>query len=405
MGARVVCAALLAVSFPAGAGAQTRTMTEAEALAQLTADSPRALSLAAATDAVRADVMAAGRWPNPHVTYNRESASGIAEHMLTVSQVLPVTGRRQLAVDAAAARVEASLSRGGEQLRRLRAELRLAFTSLYAAQTRERELARGGERLRALAEVLERREMAGEAAGFDRLRADREVIDVEADRVTAATARTRAQADLVAYLSGDQGAAVEALVEPRPRAELPPLDALMARAEATRGGLMALRQELSAAELSEQSAARARIPEPELILGAKTSNVGTGDTGGIFSVRVAVPLFDQAAPERAAARARAAQARFEAETFRRTLQAQVAAWRAAVVERRAMADRYRAATAGADQIERIAQVSYEAGERGILELLDAYRTTAAARVRQADLDAAVREAEIELEFVSGWEMP
>ena len=50
-------------------------------------------------------------------------------------------------------------------------------------------------------------------------------------------------------------------------------------------------------------------------------------------------------------------------------------------------------------------MSYEAGERGILELLDAYRTASSARVRQAMLDAAVREAEIELEFVSGWEIP
>ena len=50
-------------------------------------------------------------------------------------------------------------------------------------------------------------------------------------------------------------------------------------------------------------------------------------------------------------------------------------------------------------------MSYDAGERGILELLDAYRTGASARVRQSALDAAVRQAEIELEFVSGWEIP
>jgi cobalt-zinc-cadmium efflux system outer membrane protein len=71
-----------------------------------------------------------------------------------------------------------------------------------------------------------------------------------------------------------------------------------------------------------------------------------------------------------------------------------------------MADRYRSALAdGSDQIERIAQVSYDAGERGILELLDAHRTAASARVRQVELESAVREAEIELEFVSGWEIP
>jgi cobalt-zinc-cadmium efflux system outer membrane protein len=76
-----------------------------------------------------------------------------------------------------------------------------------------------------------------------------------------------------------------------------------------------------------------------------------------------------------------------------------------VLERRETAERYRsAAVAGADQIERIAQVSYDAGERGILELLDAYRTGSTARVRQAALDASVRQAEIELEFASGWEI-
>ena len=55
--------------------------------------------------------------------------------------------------------------------------------------------------------------------------------------------------------------------------------------------------------------------------------------------------------------------------------------------------------------KRIARVIYEAGERGILELLDAYRTGILARARQASLDFGVRQAEIELEFVSGWEIP
>jgi outer membrane protein TolC len=59
---------------------------------------------------------------------------------------------------------------------------------------------------------------------------------------------------------------------------------------------------------------------------------------------------------------------------------------------------------GAGEIERIAQVSYDAGERGILELLDAYRSGSSARVRQAALDLAVRQAEIELEFTSGVEI-
>ena len=78
----------------------------------------------------------------------------------------------------------------------------------------------------------------------------------------------------------------------------------------------------------------------------------------------------------------------------------------AVLDRRRMADRYReAALTTTTDVERIAQVSYDAGERSILELLDAYRVTSSARVRQAALDASARASEIELEFVSGWEIP
>jgi cobalt-zinc-cadmium efflux system outer membrane protein len=83
----------------------------------------------------------------------------------------------------------------------------------------------------------------------------------------------------------------------------------------------------------------------------------------------------------------------------------VSALREAVLQRRFAAERYRtAAVGGAAEIERIAQVSYDAGERGILELLDAYRIGASARIRQAALDLAVRQAEIELAFATGWEI-
>src|SRR4029450_5074641 len=117
-----------------------------------------------------------------------------------------------------------------------------------------------------------------------------------------------------------------------------------------------------------------------------------------------IPLFDRARPERAAAQARLAQAEAKAAALLVSLRSQIAALRAVAVERRDAADRYRAATAqSAERLERIAQVSYDAGERGILELLDAYRSGAAARTHQATLDAAVRQAEIELELVSGWE--
>jgi len=117
-----------------------------------------------------------------------------------------------------------------------------------------------------------------------------------------------------------------------------------------------------------------------------------------------LPFFDRARPERALAAAREAQARARRDALRLALRGQIAALRVTVVERRAAAARYRAeGVTGADEVERIAQISYDAGERSILELLDAYRLGSLARLRLVALDAAVRQAEIELEYVSGWE--
>lgn len=407
MHARVVRAVLVAACLPAGAGAQTLSLTESQAVAQLAPESPRVQAARAGIEVARVDVLAATRWPNPRVTFNREAVAGIAENMVMVAQPLPVTGRRGLEMSAASARVEAITSRAEDRIRRLRADVRLAFTDLWAAQARELDLVRSRDRLQELVTVLAQREAAGEAAGFDLLRAEREVYDVEADVSAAALDRSRAQAVLGGFFAASTNAgAIEAVRPATTRLPLPALDELVVRAEGTRGELVAWQRELDAATFAERAAERRLVPEPEVVAGTKSSNAGTGDVGTIFSVHVNVPLFDRAQPERAAAQARALQARAEAEAFRRALRADIAAWRAAVTERRAIADHYRAAaTTGADQIERIAQVSYDAGERGILELLDAHRTAAAARVRLVQFEAAVREAEIELEFVSGWEIP
>jgi len=72
-------------------------------------------------------------------------------------------------------------------------------------------------------------------------------------------------------------------------------------------------------------------------------------------------------------------------------------------QREALDDYAIAAVDGASRLAHIARVSYEAGERSILELIDAYRTDARARLRTMDLARVVRREEIELEYLTGWE--
>src|SRR6185503_10773124 len=295
----LVRALLVVALVPASVGAQTLSLTEAQALAQLAPDNPRVRAINAPVDVARADVLAAGRWPNPRVTYDRESVAGVTEHLAMVGQVLPITGRRPLEVSAASALVDAASGRAGDQVRRLRADLRLAFADLVAAQDRERELTAIRDRLQQLAAVLAKREAAGDAAGFDRLRAEREVLELDIDRATAAADRARAQATLTGFLNAPVATAITAVAANPTRVAVPSVDELMARAEQARGEISALRHQVDSASFAERAAAKRVIPEPEVIAGTKSSNAGTGDLGSVITVHVPVPLFDRGRPEKA----------------------------------------------------------------------------------------------------------
>jgi cobalt-zinc-cadmium efflux system outer membrane protein len=398
-------AALAIALVSPSAGAQSLTFTESEALAQISPNSPQIRAIRAEVDVARVDVLAAARWPNPRSTVTRESVAGVTEYLATVSQPLPITGLRGLEVEAASARVSASAGRVDDAIRRVKADLRVAFAGLVAAQVKERELTTAVDRLRLLTEVLSTREAAGAAAGFDRLRAEQELLDLEMDGVVAATDRARYQAVVSSFFDGQLDASRIVAVDRAPApAPVPPLPALLEMAESSRGGLVALTHEIDAAGFAARAAGRRLVPVPEIVAGTKSSSVGGGGVGTVVSVHVSLPFFDRARPERALAAAREAQARARRDALRLALRGQIAALRVTVVQRRAAAARYRAeGVTGADEVERIAQISYDAGERSILELLDAYRLGSLARLRLVGLDAAVRQAEIELEYVSGWE--
>jgi outer membrane protein, heavy metal efflux system len=405
MRAVVLCAMCAALAAPP-ASAQSLSLTESAALARLSPASPRVRAIRSAIEVARADVLAANRWPNPRFTFDRESVRGLTENMNMVAQLLPITGRRGLESQAASALVDAASNRADDAIRRARADLRLAFAQLIAAQTREQELTAARDRLADLAGVLAKREAAGDAAGFDRLRAEREVVDLDADRASAAVDRSRAQAGLAGFFSQPiDASAIVAVSRSAAAVPPPPIDALVEIAESVRGDLLALRNEIEAARLSSRAAERRNMPEPEVIAGTKSSSAGGGDLGSVVTLVAPIPVFDRARPERALALARERQAEARVDAFRFSLRTELAALRAAVVDRRAIASRYQGAVSSATEIERIAQVSYDAGERGILELLDALRVGSSARTRQAALDLATREAEVELEFVSGWEIP
>ena len=154
MRALLLRATLAALWFlPSSARAQTLSLTESEALARLSPESPRVRAIRSAVEIARADVLAAGRWPNPRMTIDREAVAGTTEYILSVGQLLPLNGHRGLQVHSASALVDASVSRTDNAVRRARADLRLAFARLAAAQARERELGAARDRIRDLSGI------------------------------------------------------------------------------------------------------------------------------------------------------------------------------------------------------------------------------------------------------------
>ena len=139
--------AAAAMAYMCGAAGAQTPMTEADALARLSTDSPRVRAIRSGIELARADVLASSRWPNPRVYVGRESVAGVSETITSVLQPLPITGQRRFEREAATALVDATTFRADDALRRARADLRLAYADLVAAQTRERELTAARDRI------------------------------------------------------------------------------------------------------------------------------------------------------------------------------------------------------------------------------------------------------------------
>src|SRR4051812_11482388 len=130
MRTRLAWPTVVVLVFSSAAAAAQSVLSEEDALARLSAGSPRVTAIRSGIDIARADVLSVSRWPNPRVNVDRESVAGVSETITTVLQPLPITGRRTLEKNSATALVDATMRRADDELRRTRADLRLAYADL-----------------------------------------------------------------------------------------------------------------------------------------------------------------------------------------------------------------------------------------------------------------------------------
>ncbi|MDX2177961.1 MAG: TolC family protein [Bryobacteraceae bacterium] len=373
--------------------------TEARVLEEF-ARSPRRVALDEGIAAVAAEGRGRALLANPSVSYSREGA-GFTE-FLQVEQTLPFSGRRKLLEQSGQSRVTAAEAARDAQWWEQRIALRMAFFDLLAAQERVAALAATLVQLRELTEILSTRERLGEGSRYDRLRGEREISEIDADRGAAEAAQAVALARVRAFVPG-AGLASGTLDTPA-FAATP--EEIATRALATRAELRTVDRTLATLAIEQQAADRLRRPDPTINAGMKRANTGfANDTAYVAGISVPIPSFNRGQFE--VARLSAEQRSLAAVrlAIEQRVRAEISgALEALATRRRALAEYRSTQLAGGAELVRIARIAYQEGEIGILELLDAVRVERLAQLRSIDLAAAVKNAQLELDRAAGLEV-
>ena len=401
-----VLATAAAICGPAAAVAAGQTLTEDQALERLRAEHPRLEALRASVEELAASVRQPSLPANPTVTFTREDAGLGSDDFLLVSQELPLRGRRRLLGEAARQAVSAAEGLAADARLAFESRLRLAFADLLLAQAREEALGAGVTELRRVVAVLEVREREGEGSRFDRLRAEREVADVEADREAASIQRWTARAHVASFFApGTPAAELAAAGDLSGDAPLAAVAVLVERALAHRADYRALAASENRWATERRAAQRLRVPFASLTGGLKRAGLPMArESGYSVGATVSVPLFDRGQAQVARAEAARARAGAERRTLRTRIEREVRVAHGAASRYRDLAERYRTGSVEpAAELVAIAEAAYQEGEYGILELLDAHRVALGARLRFLELAAAARRAAIELDRAVGGE--
>jgi cobalt-zinc-cadmium efflux system outer membrane protein len=370
--------------------------------------SPR---LAAASWEIRAGearMLQARSWPNPELEVEIEEFGGSGQHRsfraaqttVRLSQLIELGGKRSARIRLAAA--DAKLAGWDYEAERLSVltEVTLGFVDVLAAQKRLR-----------LAEDIHRLEEETSAAVADRVIAGK-VSPLEQTKatVTMATSKievAKAQSDLrvarmrlAASWGSTQPRFLQAIGDLDKRAEIPSLEALLTSLE--RNPDIARWADLMNRNLAALASERAgRVPDLVLGLGGQRFQE-TRDHALVASLGAALPLFDRNRGSILEQRSRRAQLEHgRRETEVRTAARLTETYESLTAARFEATALEQEVVPAAEQALAAARAGYARGKFGYLELLDAQRTSAAAKVALLDAQARYNRALAILESLVG----
>lgn len=354
----------------------------------------------------RGEQSAAGAWPNPSFSFDREQVwdgAGTAEDFFVLEQPLPVWGTRRLREEAAEKEREAiEAGNEAERLER-RIEARRAFYAALRANERLAIAQEWRERVGRAVEAMERR-LEGDEVSELAVERMRHTLDNARAAVDSARAAVVERAgELAAMVGRPEGAERwEPQGDLAPEA-IPERDALTGDLD-RRPEIRALDARQAGASKSREAASRLVFPTPIVRGGYKRLDAPTGGSmhGLIAGLSISLPIFNQFAGAKRTARARS----IEIDARRRLIASRtterIAALHHAASTRLEAAERYREeAVPRAENLLERTRERREADEAAAADVVEAYRSWLDTREQALDRAWEARRAELDLRRVAG----
>ena len=175
---------------------------------------------------------------------------------------------------ASSAAVSAADLSSSRVLWNLRGDLRQAFYKLLAAQERLRILEGSVAELEKVIAILRMREEEGEGSKYDRLRAERELVDARVDVASAGVLVEQERSRITAFFSEPEVAhTFTAVGSFGPLMAAPPLENLLAQALEKRSDYASEKMQAERYRREKLAAERLKIPDPVVSAGVKRGEV------------------------------------------------------------------------------------------------------------------------------------
>jgi len=353
-----------------------------------------------------AGVTTAGAFLNPPIEYSqgRNEARVISAvpgdvRNWTVSQFIENPSLRGARVDAAKAAELGSTYQVAQVRSELVAQVQLRAFEFFLRREEARALAADLTLLEQVRERVRVRVESGEAARYEIIKADAEVINA---RQRQRNASLMAEQSLLALnrLAAGQLPARWSLqgdldYEP-PFGELEELQEL---ARLNNPELKVLQSQFERTRRLLDGARSSRWPGLDL---RYSQNAAPDIRQNMIGVQVQIPLFDQKTGPINEAGKESERARLRLEGRQAELQQQILqAWKSLEMARLRVEALAQGVMRDAEAALRVAQAAYRFGERGILDVLDAQRVLQSVRSDLLDARFAVQAARIDIELLTG----